>query len=64
MDKLELDNKTAEMARSILSYCIARTSNHFEAEDLAQDIILEIYKSADNIREPQALYGSIILPGP
>lgn len=36
---------------------MARTSNHFEAEDLAQDIILEIYKSADNIRNTSAFYG-------
>ena len=36
---------------------MARTSNHFEAEDLAQDIIVEIYKSADNIRNADAFYG-------
>lgn len=57
MDKHELDSKISDIAKSILSYCTARTSNHFEAEDLAQDIILEIYKSADNIRNPQAFYG-------
>ncbi len=57
MDKHELDTKIADIAKTILSYCIARTSNHFEAEDLAQDIILEIYKSADNIRNADAFYG-------
>ncbi len=57
MDKHELDTKIADMAKTILSYCIARTSNRFEAEDLAQDIILEIYKSADNIRNTDAFYG-------
>ncbi len=57
MDRNELDGKMTEIAKAILSYCMARTSNHFEAEDLAQDIILEIYKSADNLRDEKAFYG-------
>ena len=57
MEKRELDIKMTDMAKSILSYCMVRTSNHFDAEDLAQDIIVEIYKSADNIRNADAFYG-------
>ena len=57
MDKKELDAKVEEIAKSLLSYCAARTSNHFEAEDLAHDIILEIYKSANKIRNVDAVYG-------
>ena len=57
MDKYELDNRIADVAKTLLSYCTARTSNHFEAEDLAQDIMLEIYKSVDNIRNVEAFYG-------
>ena len=57
MDKQELDLKIEEIAKSILSYCTARTSNYFEAEDLAQDIIVEIYKSAGNLRNADAFYG-------
>lgn len=57
MDKHELDSRITETAMSLFSYCTARTSNHFEAEDLAQDIILEIYKSADNIKNTDAFYG-------
>ena len=57
MDKQELDRKVKEMAKSLLSYCTARTSDHFEAEDLAQEIVLEIYKSAQNIRNAEAVYG-------
>ncbi len=57
MDKQELDAKVEEMAKALLSYCSARTSNHFEAEDLAQDVILEIYKSSGNIRNADAVYG-------
>ena len=57
MDKQELDVRVKEIAKTLLSYCTARTSNHFEAEDLAHDIILEIYKSANNIRNADAFYG-------
>lgn len=57
MDKQELDSKIEEIAKTLLSYCAARTSNYFEAEDLAQDIIVEIYKSADNLRNVDAFYG-------
>ena len=57
MDRHELDNKISEAAKSLLSYCRVRTPTQFEAEDLAQDIILEIYKSADNIRNIDAFYG-------
>lgn len=59
MDKQELDTKIKEIAKTLLSYCSARTSNHFEAEDLAQDIILEVYKSSDKIRNVDAVYGFI-----
>ncbi len=57
MDRQELDIKVEEMAKALLSYCSARTSNHFDAEDLAQDIVLEIYKSSGNIRNADAIYG-------
>lgn len=57
MDKQELDKKITEAAKSILSYCMVRTSGQAEAEDLAQDIIVEIYKSATNIRNDNAFYG-------
>ena len=57
MDKHVLDTKVEEIAKALLSYCSVRTSNHFEAEDLAQNIILEIYKSSDNIRNVDAIYG-------
>ncbi len=57
MDKQELDTKIADIAKTLLSYCAARTANQFEAEDLVQDIIVEIYKSADTIRNTDAFYG-------
>ncbi len=57
MNKDELDIKVTQIAKSILSYCITRTSNQFDAEDLAQDIIVEIYKSAPNLKDDNAFYG-------
>ncbi len=57
MNKDELDLKVTQIAKSILSYCITRTSNQFDAEDLAQDIIVEIYKSAPNLKDDNAFYG-------
>ena len=57
MDKKELDIKTADVAKAVLSYCTVRTANHFDAEDLAQDILSEIYRSVGKIRNPDAFYG-------
>lgn len=57
MNKEELDMKITEVAKSILSYCISRTSNQMEAEDLTQDILIEIYKSAPNLKNEKAFYG-------
>ena len=57
---LERDNfesRTAQISKSILSYCMARTSNEHEAEDLAQDILLELTRSVQNIRDDKAFYG-------
>lgn len=59
MDKQELDAKVKEVAKALLSYCSARTSNPFDAEDLAQEIILEIYKSSGHIRDASAIYAFI-----
>lgn len=56
MDKQELDARVEEIAKALLSYCSTRTSSHFEAEDLAQDIIL-CYKSSNSIRNVDAVYG-------
>lgn len=57
MEKRELDLKITEAARVIRSYCMARTPTQMDAEDLAQDIILEIYRSAVNLRSTEAFYG-------
>ena len=57
VDKAELDSRIEQAAKTIRSYCIARTSNDLEAEDLAQDIILEVYASVCTLRDDRAFYG-------
>lgn len=57
MEKRELDEKITEVSKTILSYCMARTSNQYDAEDLAQEMLLEIYRSSANIRDDRAFYG-------
>lgn len=56
MEKYELDKKMAEVSKTVLSYCMARTSDWHDAEDLAQDIMLQITRSAPNIRDDSAIY--------
>ena len=57
MDKNELNQKIAEVSKSVLSYCLARTPNTQDAEDLAQDILVKIMTSAQNLRNDEAFYG-------
>ncbi len=57
MEKKELDKKITEASKSVLSYCMSRTSNRQDAEDLAQDILLEILRSAPSLRNDEAFYG-------
>lgn len=42
VEKEQLDSKIGEIVKVLLSYCRARTSNQWEAEELAQDIILAL----------------------
>ncbi|MBQ8782253.1 MAG: sigma-70 family RNA polymerase sigma factor [Clostridia bacterium] len=56
MNKHNLDIKIQDEAKTILSFCIARTSSYSDAEDLAQDIIVEIYKSVGNLKNEKAFY--------
>lgn len=51
------DDKIAEASKMIFSFCRARTSNREDAEDLSQDILLELVRSSGNIRNSDAFYG-------
>ena len=56
MNKIELHEKITEVSKTIFSYCMAKTPTREEAEDLSQDILYELIKSAKNIRDDKAFY--------
>ena len=56
MKEIELHEKIAEVSKTIFSYCMAKTPTREEAEDLSQDILFELLKSAENIRDDSAFY--------
>lgn len=49
--------KVTECMRTIFSFCITRTSSREEAEDLSQEIVKEVLRSANSLQEEQAFYG-------
>ncbi len=57
MEKEELDSKIVDAAKMIMSFSRSRTRNDFDAEDLAQDIVCELYRSRTNIKSDGAFYG-------
>lgn len=56
MNEIELNEKITEVSKTIFSYCVAKTPTREEAEDLSQDILYELIKSAANIRDDKAFY--------
>ncbi|MBQ9133250.1 MAG: sigma-70 family RNA polymerase sigma factor [Clostridia bacterium] len=56
MNEIELHEKITEVSKTIFSYCMAKTPTREEAEDLSQDILYELIKSAGNIRDDNAFY--------
>ncbi len=56
MNEIELHEKIAEVSKTIFSYCMTKTPTREEAEDLSQDILYELIKSAANIRDDKAFY--------
>ncbi len=57
MNKETVAEKIAEVAKTVFSFCCSRTNTKEEADDLSQDILLEIMKSHGNIRDENAFYG-------
>ena len=56
MEQITVNKYITETAKTVFSYCLARTHSKEEAEDLSQDILLEILKSACNLRDDKAFY--------
>jgi len=57
LEKEKSDRLITEAAKSIFTYCRSRTSLKEDAEDLTQDILLELLKTRDNLRDDRAFYG-------
>ena len=56
MEQDKINQYIEETAKTVFSYCLARTHSKEEAEDLSQDILLEILKSACNLRDDKSFY--------
>ena len=57
MEKGKSDRLIADATKSIFAYCRTRTNTREEAEDLSQDILLELVKSQGSLRDDRAFYG-------
>ena len=57
MNEHALREKITEASKTIFSFCMAKTANREEAEDLSQDILYALMNSIGNIRDDNAFYG-------
>ena len=57
MKKEEFNKLITNAAKTLFTYCRTRTNTKEEAEDLSQDILLELLKSQDKLRDDKAFYG-------
>ena len=57
MDESKFNEKLTDAAKTIFSFCMAKTSKREDAEDLSQDILYELIKSSGSIRDDGAFYG-------
>ncbi|MCL2517884.1 MAG: sigma-70 family RNA polymerase sigma factor [Oscillospiraceae bacterium] len=57
MNKETSDKLITDAAKTLFSYCRARTNSKEEAEDLSQEILLELLKTRENLRDDKAFYG-------
>lgn len=55
----ERREQIAQMSRTIFQYCLSRTSSYQDAEDLAQEILLESCRCIENLREEKAFYAFV-----
>ena len=54
---MEWDGRMEYVSKVIFSFCRVRTATYQDAEDLAQDVLLELTRSLPNLRDEQAFYG-------
>lgn len=59
MDSIKLEQLITENMKSIFAFALTRLGNVAEAEYLASDIIYEIVRSAQNLKDETCIYGFI-----
>ena len=57
MDRIKLEQLITENMKSIFGFALTRLGNINEAEDLASDILYEIIRSAQNVKDEERFYG-------
>lgn len=57
MDSIKLEQLITENMKSIFGFSLTRLGNVHEAEDLASDILYEIVRSAQNLKDEERFYG-------
>lgn len=57
MEKEKSEKLITDAAKTLFSYCRTRTNSKEEAEDLSQDVILELLRTRENLRDDKAFYG-------
>ena len=56
MDRINLEQRITENMKSIFGFALTRLGNVAEAEYLASDILYEILRSAENLRDESCFY--------
>ena len=56
MDRINLEQRITENMKSIFGFALTRLGNVAEAEDLASDILYEILRSADKLRDESRFF--------
>lgn len=51
------NDRIAEMSRAVYAWCAARTATVTDAEDLSQEVLLEMLRAAPDLRDERAFYG-------
>ncbi len=54
---MELEDRISDVSRTIFNFCKSRTASTADAEDLSQEILLELCRSVGNLRSEAAFYG-------
>ena len=57
MDRIKLEELITENMKSIFGFALTRLGNENESEDLASDILYEIIRSAQNVKDEERFYG-------